>query len=94
MRFPNFTPSVPHRYLTLSFLWGRLCLRLMEGAPEGGDSVWPFPLSHSRLLKADTGQGSGGGVAGGGLGGWRIQGSPFFFLIEKTLYLWVLAVLL
>ena len=64
MRFPNFTPSVPHHYLTLSFLWGRLCLRLMEGAPDGGDSVWPFTLSHSRLLKADTGQGSGGGRGG------------------------------
>ena len=35
VRFPNFTPSAPHHFLTLPFLWERLYLRLMQEALEG-----------------------------------------------------------
>lgn len=80
VRFPNFTPSAPHHFLTLSFLWERLCLRLMQGAPEGGMESSPSArfTTDSWKLTLDKGRGA-----------WVARGSKALvsFLLQRRLFI-------
>lgn len=78
VKFPNFTPSAPHHFPTLSFLWERPCLRLMQGAPEGGMESSPSArlTTDSWKLTLDKGRGA-----------WVARGSKALFsFTEKTIF--------
>ena len=74
VKFPNFTPSAPHHFPTLSFLWERPCLRLMQGAPEGGMESSPSArlTTDSWKLTLDKGRGA-----------WWLEGPRLFFFYRE-----------